>query len=172
MPTPRKSPEEHELTGAKPHYEVAPANVPLVASRPRYPKGLTPEARRVFKQLVQQLENRRALTEGDRFLLHVFAETWDRRARAQEKLLAQGEVCLYTRLDPNGVAHQLEKPNLNLKVLEAADKTIVAILDRLGLTPLAGSKVKQTRPSENLEEITPGTMAWFDLQAKKNKETK
>ncbi len=159
MPTPRKHDKLHDLQGTKPHDrnpEMTPST--LVAGRPRLPRSTTPEAKSLFKRLCKQLAERRALTQGDEYLLTLCATIWDRRNRAQEKLLVEGEICFYTRLDSNGVAHKMEKPNLNLKVAMDAERQLVSILDRLGLTPLAGSKIKQTRPSEK-EEIIPGSMA-------------
>ena len=170
MPTPRKADELHALHGSRPHDRTPVTSSLLVAGRPDYPKGLTPAARRVFKTLCKQLEERRALTPGDGHLLQLYAEIFDRRQRAQAKLLAQGEVCIYTRLDSNGQPHQFEKSNLNLKVAQDAERQLVAILDRLGLSPLAGTKVKQTRGTEQAEEAQPGTVAYMILHS--NKETK
>ena len=166
MPTPRKSLEEHELTGTKPHYEVTTTNARLTAGQPKFPRGTTREAKALFKRLCKQLAERRALTPGDEHLLTLAATIWDRRQRAQAKLMVEGEIRIYTRLDSNGVERQTEKPNLWLKVASDAERQLVAILDRLGLTPLAGSKVKQTRPAEASEELVPGTMAWYAAQSK------
>src|SRR5580700_4894716 len=103
MPTPRKSDKLHVLMGTKPH-DRSPELTPnaLIAGRPKFPKSLSGEAKRVFKQLCRQLAERRALTEGDGHLVLLYATIWDRRARAQEKLLSEGEVVAYTRIDPNG----------------------------------------------------------------------
>src|ERR1700730_16836515 len=101
MPMPRKSDDLHLLHSTKPHNRTPETPSMLVAGRPRYPRNLTKEARRVYKHLCRQLEERHVLTEGDEHLLSLFATVWDRRERAQEKLLAEGEICFYTRLDPN-----------------------------------------------------------------------
>ena len=168
MPAQRKGDDLHDLHSTKPHDRTPVTPSMLVAGRPRFPKSLSAEARRVFKLLVKQLEARRVLTEGDGFLLQLAAELWDRRARAQAKLLEEGEVKLYTRLDSNGDAHQVEKPNLWLKVAAESEKQLVAILDRLGLSPIAGSKVKQTRPPESeFEEMPEGSVGWMILQGEK-----
>lgn len=168
MPTPRKADDLHALHSSRPHDRTPVTPSMLVAGRPRFPKGLSAEARRVFKLLVRQLEARRALTEGDGFLLQLAAELWDRRARAQAKLLEEGEVKLYERLDNNGIAHQVEKTNLNLKVATEAEKQLVSILDRLGLSPLQGSKIKQTRPPEStFEQMPEGSVGWMILQGEK-----
>lgn len=168
MPTPRKSLERHELDGTKPHYEVTPKPDQLVAGRPRFPKGITPDAKSLYKRLCKQLAERRALTEADEYLLTLAVSIWDRRARAQAKLLEEGEIKLYTRLDNNGIAHEMEKPNLWLKVAAESEKQLVAILDRLGLTPLAGSKIKKTRaPQSSLEQMPEGSVGWMILQGEK-----
>lgn len=168
MPTPRKSVEQHALDGTKPHYQVTPRPDQLVAGRPRFPKGITREARILFKRLCKQLTDRRALTEADEHLLALAVSIWDRRERAQAKLLEEGEIKFYTRLDSNGTAHLFEKPNLWLKVASDAERQLVAILDRLGLSPIAGSKVKQTRKPEGaLEDMPEGSVGWMILQGEK-----
>ena len=103
MAMPRKPDALHKLHGTKSRHGNLAAE-PLAQGRPRYPRNITPQARRVFKELVNQLEARRTLTPGDGHLLTLYATVWDRRERAQANLLAQGEICAYTRLDPNGVA--------------------------------------------------------------------
>jgi hypothetical protein len=51
MARPRKPVDTHTLHGTRPHYDVAAE--PLAQGRPRYPRNITPEARRVFKELVK-----------------------------------------------------------------------------------------------------------------------
>jgi P27 family predicted phage terminase small subunit len=165
MPTPRKHDNLHVLQGTHPHDrnpEMTPST--LVAGRPKFPKSLSGQAKRVFKRLCKQLADRRALTEADEYLLTLAATIWDRRARAQERLLSQGEVVAYTRIDPNGVAHKIEKANLHLKVATDAERQLVAILDRLGLSPLAGSKIKQTRDAAGKEAPKEGTVDFILAQ--------
>jgi P27 family predicted phage terminase small subunit len=147
VPTPKKSDAMHALTGSKSQAKPEPEYV-LPPGRPRYPKSLTPEARRVFKRLCSLLEKRRALTEGDGELLRLYSVLYDRHTRAMAKIEAEGEIRMYTRLDSNGAAHEVEKPNLWLKVAETAEKNMVAILDRLGLTPHNRAKVKPTGKTE------------------------
>jgi phage terminase small subunit len=162
MPQPRKADALHALHSTKPHDRTPVTPSMLVGGRPKFFKVMT--EKRVFKMLCAMLEERRTLTEGDGFLLHLASEIWCRRARAQANLIKQGEICTYIRLDNNGVAHPQEKPNLNLKVVSESEKQLVAILDRLGLSPIAGSKVKQTRGEENVE-VVKGSIAdlWPNL---------
>jgi P27 family predicted phage terminase small subunit len=171
MPQPRKHDKLHDLQGTRPHDrnpEMTPST--LVAGRPSIPKSLKAgsEARRIYKLLCRQLLERRALTEADRYLLELAATIWARRSRAQEKLLAEGEVVIYTRLNSNGEAVEVEKPNLHLKVAQDSERQLVSILDRLGLSPLAGSKIKQTRAASN-EKAEPeeGTVNWIIAQHQK-----
>ncbi len=137
-----KSPEEHRLAGtvsqAKPKIESV-----VPEGRPKCPRSLPPLARKTFRKLCRLLEERRALTKGDGELLVLYAEIWDRQRQANEALKTEGIICHYTRLDSSGVAHAVEKPNINLAIAERAEKQLVAILDRLGLTALNRDKVKQ-----------------------------
>jgi P27 family predicted phage terminase small subunit len=147
VPTPKKSDELHALTGTKSQAKPEPEYM-LPPGRPRPPKNLSAEARKVFKRLCSLLEKRRALTEGDGELLRLYSLLYDRHARALAKIEEQGEICSYTRLDSNGQPHEVEKENLWLKVAVTAEKNMVACLDRLGLTPHNRAKVKPTGKPE------------------------
>jgi P27 family predicted phage terminase small subunit len=143
MPTPRKSEALHNLSGtrsqAKPESEYT-----LPPGRPKFPPNISKEAKAVFKRLCGLLESRRSLTEGDGELLRLYAVIFDRHARALAKVAEQGEIKMYVRLDSNGQPHEFEKQNLWLKICETSEKNLVAILDRLGLTPHNRAKVKPT----------------------------
>jgi len=166
---PRKHDKLHDLQGTRPHDrnpEMTPST--LVAGRPRLPKGTTPAAKSLYKRLCKQLAERRALTEADEYLLTLAVTVWDRWQRAQKKLLEEGEVVIYTRLNSNGEEVQVEKPNLNLKIAQDSERQLVAILDRLGLTPQNGSKIKQTRAaSDEKAEPEEGTVNWIIAQHQK-----
>jgi P27 family predicted phage terminase small subunit len=165
MPTPRKHQALHELQGTKSQAVLEQTPSTLQAGRPRFPRELDREAKRIFKDLCRTLAARRALTPGEAYLLTLASQIWLRRARAQAKLLEQGETCMYTRLDSNGAPHEVEKVNLNLKIAQDAERQLVAILDKLGLSPLAGSKVKQTSDVNEKTAPKPGSVAWRIAQA-------
>ncbi len=141
MPTPRKDLSAHTLQGTTARYIDENSDVP--ASRPRYPKNLSPESKRFFKGICRMLEKRSTLTEGDQELIRLAAILRDRHERAVEKVAEEGEICTYVRLDSNGAPHDLVKENLWLRVAKDSEKQMVAILDRLGLTPAARGKIKQ-----------------------------
>lgn len=152
----KKSDDLHKLQGTKPTPKVEGASVQ--PGRPRFPKGLSPEERRIFKSLCAQLEERRHLSAGDGELIYIYATERARWERAKAKLAVEGEICTYIRLDSNGQPHDQVKPNLWLKVAESSAQRMVACLDRLGLTPNARAKVKPTgdaqpaEPEQSFEE--------------------
>ena len=153
MPTPRVSIEEHNLSGTRVHYlDDAADEQP---QRPKYPKGITPEARRVFKRLVDLLMRRKTLTEADGELLRLYAVTFDRHRRALEHLTLEGEVCAYERLDSNGQPHTFYKENLHLKIATDAEKFMRACLGDCGLNPVARGKVKVAAPKVIEPEAFP-----------------
>jgi len=153
MPTPRVSIEEHNLSGTRVHYlDDAQDEQP---QRPKYPKGITPEARRVFKRLVDLLMRRKTLTEADGELLRLYAVTFDRHRRALEHLTLEGEVCAYERLDSNGQPHTFYKENLHLKIATDAEKFMRACLGDCGLNPVARGKVKVAAPKVIEPEAFP-----------------
>jgi P27 family predicted phage terminase small subunit len=144
MPMPRKSLSEHDLTGTKPQY-VLP-DISTAPGRPKYPKGISPEAKRFFKTICRQLERRGNLTEGDQELIRLAAILRDRHARAIEHINSEGEVCTYTKCDKTGAQFESVQPNMWLKIAQESEKQIVSILDRCGLTPLNRAKVAPAEP--------------------------
>lgn len=145
-PRPALPLEVHKLKSTESEAEPSPEIQP---SRPKFPRGLRGESKKIFKKLASVLERRRALTEGEEELLRLYANLHVRHAKAQAKLEEEGEVCTYYRLNNRGESVPTEKPNLWLAIAQGAEKNMVSILDRLGLTPLNRSKVKQTsKPKE------------------------
>lgn len=145
MAMPAKPDHVHELAGTK---SEAVNTSDVAPGRPRFPKGLSEVARKKFKALCALLEKRRHLTDADGELLALFAVTYDRWQRALEKLAVEGEIRVYVRLDSNGQPHDQEKMNLWLAVAEKSEKTMLACLDRLGLSPLNRSKVRPTKSAK------------------------
>lgn len=133
---------EHKLKGTRPT-RAADNGQDIPAGRPKFPKGISSDAKRVFKRLCNLLENRRALTHGDGELLRMYSLLYTRHEKALAKLDEEGEIKIYFRLNNNGESVPAEKPNLWLKVAETCERNMVACLDRMGLTPNARAKVKQ-----------------------------
>jgi P27 family predicted phage terminase small subunit len=156
MPTPVKPADQHWLSGTKSQAKPEPQQE-FEPGRPKFPRGITGDERVTFKRLVKLLESRRAVTEGDRELIRIYAITYARHDRALAKTAEQGEVVEYTRLNSNGEEVKVEKPNFHLKIAETCEKNLVAILDRLGLTPLNRAKVKPTAKPSN-----PATPSEFE----------
>jgi phage terminase small subunit len=70
---------------------------------------------------------------------------------------AEGEIRTYTII-VKGEAQEIEKENLWLKIAFTAEKNMVAILDRLGLTPHNRAKIKPTaepdrKPVDEFDEF-------------------
>jgi len=140
MPRERKPVDEHKLQGTRPQYVNPEAIIP--AGRPKYPRGISNDAKRVFKTIARLLEQRRSLSEGDGELMRLLAIAYDRHAKAVLKLAEEGEVRIYTRLDRKGNQVETEAVNLWLKIAQESEKFMVACYDRLGLSPLNRNKVK------------------------------
>jgi P27 family predicted phage terminase small subunit len=163
MAMPAKPAELHKLHGTKAETKSVQSSIP--ASRPKYARNLPENLRGLFREICKQLQERRAVTKADAHLISLYCICWDRHQRATKKLLEEGEICVYTRLDSNGKAVQQEKPNLWLKVAETSEKQMVACLDRLGLSPMNRDKVRPTASSQ--EEIAQDPMDAFMNRAKR-----
>jgi P27 family predicted phage terminase small subunit len=153
MPTPRKTDFMHELSGTK--SQATTPDVITPPGRPRFPKNLSKESRAVFKRLCSLLESRRALTCGDGELLLLYAVSFERWQRALVHVQTEGEIVGYTKLDSNGAQFLSYRENLWLPVAEKAEKALVGIIDRLGLSPLNRSKVKPTGEVVKPKDIDP-----------------
>jgi len=149
----KKSATEHWLRGDKP--APAPQESAVAAGRPKFPKGMGLEAKRVFKRLVGQLTVRRTCTEGDMQVLHLYAELHVRWVKARRKVDELGEVVTDTRLDSNGTAHEVLRKNPWLTVAQESEKQMHNILRDLGLTPNARTKVKPTTDPQQPVPVSP-----------------
>jgi P27 family predicted phage terminase small subunit len=149
MPTPKKSKHDHWLTGSvsqatQPNPEHNPEG-----GRPRYPVNVSTATKKAFKRLVAVLETRRSITPGDADILRLYAVVFDRHTRALNHLQREGEIVEVICLDGHGVQFTKMKANLWLKIAQDSEKAILGCLDRLGLTPLAKSKVRPAQKSDD-----------------------
>jgi P27 family predicted phage terminase small subunit len=167
-PMPAKSAEQHQLEGTRSQARPKPESV-VREGWPKRPRGLSKEAQKVFRQMCRLLAERRALTRGDGELLRLYATSWDRQRQADAAIQIEGIVVQYTRLDSNGQPHQVEKPNINLAIAERAEKSMVAILDRLGLTPYHREKVKPAA-HEVKQDFPKGSIGWLRQQMKEKEQ--
>lgn len=169
MPRTQKDPATHALQGTS-SQAVVPGQSSVPAGRPKLPKGLSSAARAAFKDACRALEIRRALTPGDGALLRIYAVLVDRHESALQKVIEQGTVVAYTRLNNHGEEVETEKKNLHLAVAQECERQLVAILDRLGLSPRARDYVRPTAPRKKKPAAVPGSVAWA-LQQEAEQET-
>jgi len=122
----------------------------------------------MFKAMVRQLAERRAVTAGDGDLIAIYCSTKERWLQALEAIRTQGVVCVYKRMTPSGEAVDVEKPNLSLKIAEVSERSMVSILTRLGLTPKDREHVRPTSPTKQKKgpvPPAPGTTGWLAEEA-------
>jgi P27 family predicted phage terminase small subunit len=150
MPANRKPLELHQLQNTKPRY--VEEGVTFTPARPKYPAGISGEAKAAFKRLSRLLEERRSITSGDVEILRLYAHLYDRHKRALVKLAEEGEIKIYFRLDKFGEQMPSERPNLWLKVATDCESRMLMCLTALGLTPQARGKVVPTALPKPPEE--------------------
>jgi P27 family predicted phage terminase small subunit len=157
MPTPRKTQAEHALHGTEAHDRTSDvSHVP--AGRPKFPRDLDSSLRPIFKRLCKLLSDRRVLTAGDAELVRLYCFQFDRHSRNVALLRSEQEITTYTRLDNNGCAHQMVKPNYRLKVVTDAERMMAGILAQLGLTQTTKDRAKPVKGAPT-NEIVPGSIA-------------
>jgi len=133
---------------------AAPTESSVRAGRPKYPPGLTPAARRVFKELCRLLSDRRALSEADGEALRLYAILYDRHARALAAVEADGLLISQVRFGHNGEPSSRRVKHPALAICQESEKQMTAILRDLCLTIATKDKAKPTRarPAEELTD--------------------
>jgi P27 family predicted phage terminase small subunit len=159
MGRPIKTSQEHWLAGSLPQSKAA-VHSHIAAGRPKFPTDLgnDPKLKRVFKELCSLLEERRALSKGDRDLIRLYCFVYDRHRRNVALLRTEGELTTYVRLDSHGQPHDQVKENIRLKICVAAEKQMASILSQLGLTPTAKDRARPTG-GRSAEELPPNSAA-------------
>jgi P27 family predicted phage terminase small subunit len=165
MGRPAKTPESHELAGTR-DQSALPRESQIAASRPHCPKFLSPAARTRFRALARELEARRHLTRGDAELLALYASIWTRHRKSMADVESRGEVIISISLDKNGQQVEREKKNPWLVVAQEAERSMVAILDRLGFSPTFRDRIRPTKGSSAKRTGPPieGSAGWYVMQ--------
>ena len=157
MPAPRKSNHLHALHGSKPHDRKSDAPSLFHGGRPKFPAHLSKAARTEMKRVIRILEERGTATEGDFALLALYGEVFARWIAAKAQMGADLMVTT-TLLDSNGVARTVTRVNPLLKIVQASETKIHALVKELGLTPTMRDKVKPTAGGNAKDEVIPGSM--------------
>jgi P27 family predicted phage terminase small subunit len=165
MAPPRKSHSEHALQGTTPRYNDGESHV--AGALPKPPKYMSKDSRKMFKGLVRQLAERRAVTQGDGEIIAIYCEQKERWLQALTAIRTDGVVVTYKRSTPSGEFVDVEKPNLSLKIAEVAERAMVGILTRLGLTPRDRDSVRVTSSAVKLKAAPPqpGSERWLADEA-------
>ena len=118
----------------------------VAGAMPRTPEIFRDDkpAKKKYRSTVCQLLERRAVTEGDVDMITIYVSTWQRWMQALENLRTEGLIVETTRLDSNGIAHAVLRPNLSLKIAEVCERSCLSYLAKLGLTPKDRELVKPT----------------------------
>ena len=115
--------------------KIVPASY-VEPGRPRFPKNLSAAGKKKFKKLCRLLAARKTLTEADEEIIMLYCVAADRHARALEHVESEGEIVATSE----GMI-----TNPWFAIAEKAERTMLSILDKLGLTPASRDRVKVTR---------------------------
>ncbi|HEV2521978.1 MAG TPA: phage terminase small subunit P27 family [Candidatus Acidoferrales bacterium] len=135
-------------TRAKDNGDVAPG-------RPKFPKGLNRAERQTFKRLVGDLEERRHCTKADREAIHLYCVLFTRWQKALADIRDRGELVTNIVKGKDGVEIPRRELNEYLAIAQATEKSMWAILQGLGLTPVSRSKVKAAKNPEAEAPVDP-----------------
>jgi P27 family predicted phage terminase small subunit len=158
MPARAKSANEHWLSGSNRPRAKEYERLAVPFGRPRCPAHLCEAARIEFHRVSKLLGARKAETPGDAGVLSLYANVHSRWCEAKKELHASGLMISEVVLDSSGVAHTKRKLSPLVRVVENAERQLLALSERLGLTPAAREKVKPTGEPQKKTPI-PGS-AW------------
>jgi P27 family predicted phage terminase small subunit len=136
MPRPAKPPELHALTGTTPQATMGVGESRIPAGRPKF-GNLPRECKPTFKRVSKLLAERQHLTEGDEYLIRLYAVAENRYWKFKNDLDVQG----WTITD----AEKGEVDNPLAKHFYRAENVMMTCLERLGLSPMSRDKAKRTR---------------------------
>jgi P27 family predicted phage terminase small subunit len=153
MPRERISIEEHQLRGTREQYVLPDSDVP--SGRPKYPKGISGEAKSAFKRLVKMLEGRKTITAGDQEILRLYAYLYDRHTRALEHIATEGEIVESDAVSKTGAVYTVEKENPWLAVAQNCETKMSNLLQQLGLTPRTRTQVRKTEEPKKADAQFP-----------------
>lgn len=119
----------------------------FAACRPDFPKNISPAARRIFKELVSLLAERRTLTRADGQLLKIYSVVFSRHEEALMHLENEGTLIDREFVDRNGNARTVRAVNPFLAIAEKCERSLVGIIAQLGLSPVSRDKVKAAAPA-------------------------
>jgi len=154
MPRERKSLEKHHLQSTKPQYVIV-AGSDVAPGRPKYPKGISGEAKSAFKRLTKMLQDRGHATQGDQEILRLYAILFDRHARAKQHVDVDGEIVECEAVSKNGEIYTVSKENLWLRIMETCETKMSALLRDLGLTPAMRNKIAKVEEKKRPEAEFP-----------------
>jgi len=147
MPTPIKSDADHALNGTYSQATVSDAP-PVDASRPRCPKDLSPEGKKIFREVCRELTKRRVLTSGDARIIEVLAGAVERYRRAYQHVRDEEEIVKYPRMNNHGEVVMVPRKNMWLDIQTEAESKIRGLLADLSLNPLNRTKARPTKDSD------------------------
>src|ERR1035441_8899690 len=120
MSRPRKSREEHELTGSKQRLTLPDDNIP--EGKPTIPRNLSKDAKATFRRLARMLQQRRHLSAGDSEILRLYCVAFERHVRATAHLAEEGEIVTSQRASKSGELYDVTEKNPWLEISVSAEK--------------------------------------------------
>jgi P27 family predicted phage terminase small subunit len=166
MPTPRKTAEQHWLTGTESQAkESAPAQ--FERGSPKMPDDLTESGKKEYRRLVRELKRRGTLTRVDGSSLELYIRTWETWRAAHAEVQANGVMVETAVTDSRGDVHIVRKQNPATKIAAACAATLRQMLREFGATPKAREGVKPAKPKAEDEPYPINSLGWLRQQRAK-----
>jgi len=162
MSNPRLSDDLHKLRGTRPTPRTEPAQANDEQGTPQKPAWLSAAASEEWDRIIPLLEQRGSITAADGMVITIYAESVARYQAGLKALDEKGLEVTVTRLDSNGQAHEVTKPNPAIKLVQDTEKVIRQSLVELGLTPRSRERIKPAaeKPESGslLDRLRSGTI--------------
>lgn len=150
MPTPKKSPVLHALTGTKSQAAI-PEDPTFAAGRPQMPADLPPLAEQEWRRLCPKLCKRRTLTKADASALEVYVRMYSRWRKVAD-LAEQEPISEVCWVDKDG-AHTKYTESAASKIATRLEASLRNFLMQFSATPATRSRTKPPKEEPPVEPL-------------------
>jgi len=140
---PRKSLEQHALTGTTPEW-TAGQGIAYRAGRPRMPKDYSPEEKTKWLELVRLLSKRGTITPGDGPALELYVAQWSRWRALLKHIKDHGAMFTQTFVTKNGETYEREVANPALKLAAQLETGLRLLMKEFSTTPASRQRTTPT----------------------------
>jgi len=151
MPTPKKSPEAHLLTGTK-SQALIPEEPSFAAGRPKMPSDLSPIAQQEWARLCPKLNKRKTLTKADASALEIYCRIFSRWRKVAD-IAEESPLETTSWTDGDGITRTKTEESAASKIAAKLEGQLRAYLVQFSATPSSRCRTKPPKEAPPVEPL-------------------